>query len=87
MEPKTAWRNLDNSLLIDIPEEPGKAKIEPGSNSLEKIKQTVREKSVLEAIYLTKNMYVYTYIISYYIYCTHESSFFIIFILQDTRFA
>lgn len=58
MEPKTAWRNLDDSLLIDIPEEPGKEKIEPGSGSLEKKKQTLREQSVLQAIYFTRNMYV-----------------------------
>ncbi|VVC44557.1 Hypothetical protein CINCED_3A000845 [Cinara cedri] len=56
MEPKTAWRNLDDSLLIDIPEEPGKEKIEPGSGSLEKKKQTLREQSVLQAIYFTRNM-------------------------------
>lgn len=59
MVPTTAWRNLDDRLLIDIPEEPGKNKIEPGCESLEKKKQAVREKSVLEVIYLTRDMYVY----------------------------
>lgn len=59
MEPKTSWRYLDDSLLIDIPEEPGKEKIEPGSGSQEKKKQTLREQSVLQAIYFTRNMSVY----------------------------
>ncbi|CAH1736219.1 serine/threonine-protein phosphatase 1 regulatory subunit 10 isoform X2 [Aphis gossypii] len=56
MESKTPWRYLDNSLLVDIPEEPGKEKIEPGSGSQEKKKQTLREQSVLQAIYFTRNM-------------------------------
>lgn len=56
MEPKTAWRFLDDSILIEIPEEPGKEKIEPGSGSQEKKKQTLREQSVLQAIYFTRNM-------------------------------
>lgn len=56
MEAKTAWRYLDNSLLVDVPEEPGKEKIEPGNGSQEKKKQTLREQSVLQAIYFTRNM-------------------------------
>lgn len=56
MEPKTAWRILDNSLLIEIPDEPGKQKIEPGSGSQEKKRQNLREQSVLQAIYFSRNM-------------------------------
>lgn len=56
MEPKTSWRYLDDSLLVDLQEELGKDKIEPGSGSQEKKKQTLREQSVLQAIYFTRNM-------------------------------
>lgn len=56
MEPKCVWRKLDDTLLIEIQDGPGKEKIEPGSCSLEKKKQTLREQSLLEAIYFTKNM-------------------------------
>lgn len=56
MEPKTPWRYLDNSLLVDVQEEPGKERIEPGSGSQEKKKQTLREQSVMPAIYFTRNM-------------------------------
>lgn len=56
MQPKTPWRHLDDSLLVEVPDEPGKEKIEPGSGSQEKKKQTVREQSVLQAIYFSRNM-------------------------------
>lgn len=56
MEPKIPWRYLDDSLLVDIPEEPGKEKIEPGSGSQEKKKQTLREQSILPTIYFSRNM-------------------------------
>lgn len=56
MEPKIPWRYLDDSQLIDIPEEPGKEKIEHGSGSQEKKKQTLREQSILPAIYFSRNM-------------------------------
>lgn len=56
MEPKTSWRYLDNSLLVEIPDEPGKQKIEPGSGSQEKKRQILREQSVLQALYFTRNM-------------------------------
>jgi len=58
MEAKTPWRYLDDSLLIDIPDEPGKEKIIPGSGSQEKKKQMLREQSVLQAIYFNRSMYV-----------------------------
>lgn len=56
MEPKTAWRYLDDTLLVEVLEEPGKEKIEPGSGSQEKKKQTLREQSVLQAIYFNRKM-------------------------------
>eukprot|EP00102_Acyrthosiphon_pisum_P001948 XP_001942920.3 PREDICTED: putative mediator of RNA polymerase II transcription subunit 26 [Acyrthosiphon pisum] len=56
MESKTPWRYLDDSLLVDLPEELGKEKLEHGSGSQEKKKQTLREQSVLQAIYFTRNM-------------------------------
>jgi len=56
MESKTPWRYLDDSLLVDLPAELGKEKIEHGSGSQEKKKQTLREQSVLQAIYFTRNM-------------------------------
>ncbi|XP_060876744.1 serine/threonine-protein phosphatase 1 regulatory subunit 10-like [Metopolophium dirhodum] len=56
MESKTPWRYLDDSLLVDLPEELGKEKMEHGSGSQEKKKQTLREQSVLQAIYFTRNM-------------------------------
>jgi len=56
MQPKTVWRCLDESLLIEILDDPGKEKIEPGCGSQEKKKQILREQSVLQAIYFTRNM-------------------------------
>ncbi|XP_050440993.1 serine/threonine-protein phosphatase 1 regulatory subunit 10-like [Adelges cooleyi] len=56
MEPKTAWQYLDDTLLVDVIEEPGKEKIEPGYGSQEKKKQTLREQSVLPAIYNNRLM-------------------------------
>lgn len=56
MQPKTTWRHLDDSLLVEIPDEIGKEKIEPGSGSVEKKKQTLREQSTLQALYFTRNM-------------------------------
>ncbi|XP_050520156.1 serine/threonine-protein phosphatase 1 regulatory subunit 10-like isoform X3 [Daktulosphaira vitifoliae] len=56
MEPKTPWRYLDDLLLVDVVEEPGKEKIEPGGGSQEKKKQTLREQSVLQAIYFNRKM-------------------------------
>lgn len=55
MKEKTPWRFLDKSLLVDVPKEPGKETIEPGVNSQEKIKQTLREQSILQVIYFTRN--------------------------------
>lgn len=55
MQPKTTWRYLDESLLVEIPDE-AKEKIEPGSGSQEKKKQILREQSVLQAIYFSRNM-------------------------------
>jgi len=56
MQPKTTWRYLDDSLLVEVPDELGKEKIEPGSGSQEKKKQTLREQSTLQALYFTRNM-------------------------------
>lgn len=55
-EPKTAWKNLDDNMLIDIPEELGKIKIEPVRGSVKENVQTLREQSVLQDKYFTKNM-------------------------------
>jgi len=55
METKTTWWYLDHTLLIDIPNT-GKAKIEPGCYSKEKIIQSHREQLILPAIYSTKDM-------------------------------
>jgi len=56
MQPKTVWRYLDESLLIEVLDEHNKEKIEPGCGSQEKKKQILREQSVLQAIYFTRNM-------------------------------
>lgn len=57
MAPTIRWCVLDDSHLIDIPKEPSRKIIEPGSGSRNKKVQALRERSVPPAaIYLSKNM-------------------------------
>lgn len=56
MEAKTQWRDLDENLLIDLPDENRKKRIIPGSSSREKMKQALREQSILQVVYFTRNM-------------------------------
>lgn len=55
MKPKIPWRHLDDSLLVEIPDETFRLKIEPGSNSQEKKIQFLREKYSMPTIYFTKD--------------------------------
>lgn len=55
MEAKTAWRYLDDTLLIDLPNI-GRRNIEPGCNSKEKVIQTFREHLILPVVYPTKHV-------------------------------
>jgi len=58
MCPTTPWRNLDENLLIDKPDECEKGKVIPDGGSLEQMKQTYQERYVPNEIYSKKSMYV-----------------------------
>lgn len=56
MAPKTAWRVLDDNLLIDIPNKRDLKENVPARDSLEKKRQFLREREIPPVVYFFRDL-------------------------------